>query len=126
MAGNLESDHWLETYKSLIALASEGFKFSALINGGAAVALVAYLGNLSANAKAIPDVRCAMLAFLVGLSLCGFSLLFAYLTQLARLNDLSNRRDPTPSWQLPVAITLFTFSLIAFVTGAWLAVTSFT
>jgi hypothetical protein len=31
---------WLETYKSLIAISVEGFKFSALANGGAAVALL--------------------------------------------------------------------------------------
>lgn len=41
--------HWLETYKSLITLSIEGFKFSALANGGSAVALLAYLGNVARN-----------------------------------------------------------------------------
>ena len=35
------NEHQLETYKSLIAIATEAFKFSALINGGAAVAILA-------------------------------------------------------------------------------------
>ena len=43
------SDYWLETYKSLITLSIERFKFSAFANGGAAVALLAYLGNIAQN-----------------------------------------------------------------------------
>ncbi len=125
MSDDLKNGHWLETYKSLVALSTEGFKLSALINGGAAVALLAYVGNISGNNKPIPDVRCAMFAFLLGLGLCGFALLFAYLTQLQRLNDISRNQDPSHSWQLPVAIVLFTLSLLAFIVGAWLAVTSF-
>ena len=42
MTPELTNQHWLETYKSLITLAVGGFKFSALANGGAAVALLAY------------------------------------------------------------------------------------
>jgi hypothetical protein len=40
-----ETAHYTETYKSLITLSVEGFKFCALANGGAAVALLACLGN---------------------------------------------------------------------------------
>lgn len=125
MSGDLKNDHWLETYKSLVTLSTEAFKFSALINGGAAVAILAYLGNIAGKEKVVPDMRCAMFAFLVGLSLCGFAMLFAYLTQLTRLNDISNNRDPSRSWKLPVTILLFTLSLITFIVGAWLAATSF-
>ncbi len=31
-------EHFIETYKSLVALSTEGFKFCALANGGAEVA----------------------------------------------------------------------------------------
>lgn len=44
MVNDLIDNHWLETYKSLVTLSVEAFKFSALANGGAAVALLAYLG----------------------------------------------------------------------------------
>ena len=33
MSTDLPSDHWLETYKSLISISIEGFKFGALANG---------------------------------------------------------------------------------------------
>ena len=73
------SDHWLETYKSLITLSIECFKFSALANGGAAVALLAYLGNIASATCFAPDMRYPMLAFLIGLTLCGFAMLFGYI-----------------------------------------------
>ena len=119
--------HWLETYKSLITLSIEGFRFSALANGGAAVALLAYLGNIAGKDTATPDMRYPMAAFLVGLALCGFAMLFAYLTQLKLLNEGKVCSRPTLShtWVLWVAIVLFACSLVAFGVGAWQAVVRF-
>lgn len=42
----------METYKSIITLSIEGFKFAALANGGAAVALLAYLATLREGEQA--------------------------------------------------------------------------
>ena len=119
------NDHWLETYKSLITLSTEGFKFCALANGGAAVAILAYLGNVAGKGSAVPDMRCAMASFLTGLVFCGAAMLFAYLSQLTRLNRLSRHEDPSKDWRLPVAILLLAASLLAFASGSWLAVVSF-
>ena len=41
MANGLTAQHWIETYKSPIQISIEGFKFAALANGGAAIALLA-------------------------------------------------------------------------------------
>jgi len=123
----IDSAHsdWLETYKSLISLSTEGFKFCALANGGAAVAILAYLGNVAGKNGAVPDMRCAMASFLAGLFFCGVALLFAYLTQLTRLNRLSQHKDPSKDWRLLVAIFLAASSLIAFACGSLFAVVSF-
>jgi hypothetical protein len=43
--------HPEETFKSLIAISLELLKMLALVNGGAAVALLAYLGNLASRAR---------------------------------------------------------------------------
>ena len=121
------SDHWLETYKSLITLSIESFKFSALANGGAAVALLAYLGNTAGKTVTSIDMRCPMLAFLVGLTLCGFAMLFGYLTQLKLLNEIG-RAEKFPirhSLFLWLAIILYASSLIAFGVGSWQAVIRF-
>lgn len=124
MNSDFGTSHYLETYKSLVTLAAEGFKFVALINGGAAVALLAYLGNASGKGPA-PDMRAAMLMFLVGLACCGVSMLFAYLTQLRRLNDIVENANTSPSWRLSVALVFFVLGLVGFIAGAWLAVISF-
>jgi hypothetical protein len=124
---NMEAvqQHWLETYKSLITLSIEGFKFSALANGGAAVAMLAYLGNV-AGSKCLhpPDMRIPMGAFLAGLAACGFAMLFAYLTQLKLLNEGNSPRPPVlrHTWFLWTAIGLFATSLAAFGVGSWQAV----
>ena len=82
------TEHWIETYKSLITLSVECFKFLALINGGAIVALLTYTGNISNKSNQIVDVSYPMHWFLVGLILCGISMLFGYLTQLKLFNEL--------------------------------------
>jgi hypothetical protein len=124
-------EHWLETYKSLIAIFIEGFKFSALANGGSAVAILAYLGNVAGKGVQVPDMRCPMLAFLVGLVACGLSVLFAYLTQLKLLDEIRNEisRSETPQfthgWLLFSAIIFFVISIFAFGVGSWQAVIRF-
>jgi hypothetical protein len=44
--------HLEETYKALIPLSIEAIKMLALVNGGAAVAILAYLGNIAGHASA--------------------------------------------------------------------------
>lgn len=124
---DITQEHWLETYKSLNTLSIEGFKFSALANGGSSVALLAYLGNVAGKSVPSPDMRCPMLAFLIGLAACGLSMLFAYLTQLKLLNEIGRlEKSPfTHAWLLWSAIILFAFSIIAFGVGSWQAVIRF-
>lgn len=121
------NQQWLETYKSLITLSVEGFKFSALANGGAAIALLAYLGNIAGKGAVLPDMRCPMAAFLLGLLTCGLAMLFGYLTQLTLLNEIgrSERLAVPHGWLLWVSIVLFLLSLAAFGAGSWLAVVHF-
>lgn len=121
------NQHWLETYKSLISLSIEGFKFSALANGGAAVAMLAYLGNIAGKGMTTPDMRCPMAAFIAGLAACGFAMLFAYLTQLKLLNEIGHTDNFVfkHTWLLWSAIVLFACSILAFGFGAWQAVTRF-
>jgi hypothetical protein len=127
MTTDLNDQHWIETYKSLITLSIEVFKFTALANGGAAVALLAYLGNVVGKGGAAPDMRCPMAAFLAGLTFCGVAMLFAYLTQLKLLGESGKPQRPTLShaWVLWIAIILYALSLVAFGLGAWQAVLRF-
>lgn len=127
MTPGSSNQHWIETYKSLFALSIEGFKFAALANGGAAVAVLAYLGNVAGKGTSPPDMRWAMAFFLAGLASCGFSMLLAYLTQLTLLGESTSavRGSISHVWFLWVAILLFVLSLVLFGVGSWQAVTSF-
>jgi hypothetical protein len=123
------NDHWIETYKSLVTLWTEAFKFSALVNGGAAVALLAYLGNIAGKGASAPDMRGPMLCFLAGLFFCGISMCFAYLTQYTLFNEErpNGPRLPPQSHKkyLWGAIIFYPCSLLAFAFGAWEAVGGF-
>ena len=127
-----ETAHYTETYKSLITLSVEGFKFSALANGGAAVALLAYLGNIAGKGAATPDMRIPMAWFLAGLVLCGIAMFSAYLTQLFLFRE--SRDGASPGGVPPnrhrrmhlSSMIAFALSLMAFCVGSWAAVTRFT
>ncbi len=126
------TDHFIqerltETYKSLITLAIEAFRYLALINGGAIVALLTYLGNVVENGDSVPDLGMPLFWFIVGLVACGIAMASAYLTQLKLFNDLlltgkfSTRHKPT----LWVSIFGYIVSLSSFSYGAWLAIQAF-
>jgi hypothetical protein len=84
--------HLQETYKSLITISVEALKLLALANGGAAVAILTYLGSSSAAHWAgdtgFPKVGWALVCYGVGLFLsqCGF--LLNYLTYLKLYDEV--------------------------------------
>lgn len=122
-----QNQHFIETYKSLITISIEGFKFCAFANGGAAVAILAYLGNVAGKDGSAPDMRFAMGAFLTGLVACGIAMLFAYFTQLQLLNESANRnnRKCQHTCLLRASILFVALSIFSFALGSWHAVISF-
>jgi hypothetical protein len=77
--------HIEETFKGLIALSIELLKALLLINGGAAVAILAYLGSLASHASPgahQPNMKNALLCFSLGVLTAAMTFLVAYLTQL--------------------------------------------
>jgi hypothetical protein len=128
-APQIQKEHAIETYKSLIQISVEGLKALALLNGGAAVALLAFLGNLAGKASAMPDMRCPMAFFLAGLVLCGVCFITSYLTQLTLYNESmgwSNERfyQKHKFW-LPVTLLSVLTSILAFAFGSYSAVVRF-
>lgn len=119
--------HLAETYKSMIALSIEGFKFSALANGGACVALLAYLGNVASKGATTPDMRAPMAGFLAGLMFCGCAMFCAYLTQLRLFQEERDRKTRPVAHHIFLGLTIifYALSLGGFAVGAWLAVSRF-
>src|SRR5690348_3532587 len=81
--------HIAETYKGLITLSVEALKMVALVNGGAAVAVLTYLGNLAARGPSgkLPDLKAALIWYCAGLVAAVVAFLVAYLAQFRLFNE---------------------------------------
>ena len=83
--------HWGEGNK----FAMEAMKTLLLLNGGSAVALLAFVGNLKgSNATApLPSIGSAMLCFGLGALCAALAFIFAYLAQLEYGNEGASARE---------------------------------
>jgi len=126
MAMNFEDEKKLETFRSLIQISVSGLRLLAILNGGAAVALLAYLGNVAGKTAAVPDMRLSIGCYLFGLVLTGFAFVFSYLTQSRLFNELMGRAEHGfhERWQI-AAFVLVVLGLVAFTVGSISAVKSF-
>jgi hypothetical protein len=119
--------HREETYKSLITISVECLKMLALVNGGAAVALLTYMGNLvSRSNRAPPHITPALLFFCGGLFAAVVAFILGYLVQLQLYNEetkisggFSVKRSH--QWFLWTAMLLVISAAVAFGVGCWLA-----
>ncbi len=129
MVPDINNEHAVETYRSLIQIATEGLKVLLLLNGGAAVAILAYLGSISANVTTVPDMRIPMGCYIAGLLLCGLAFATTYLTQFVRFNELVHAGDGNKIgghmlW-LRLTFLLAFLSIVSFAIGSFYAVTLF-
>lgn len=85
----LQNDHQIEMFKSVIEAGQTALKSATLINGGAAVALLAFLGNLLTKEAPkgimfpIASINYAMAVFVAGVGFAGLATGVRYLTQFA-------------------------------------------
>jgi hypothetical protein len=97
MSLTFAEERQLKTFDSMIQLALTGFKLMVLLNGGAAVALLAYLGNITGNASTAatgtvlvpPDLRAPMVFFILGLICCMAAVGLGYRTQYFLAKEVS-------------------------------------
>ena len=127
MTVDVSREHWIETYKSLISISIEGFKFSALANGGAAVALLTYLGNVAGKSAPVPDMRYPMTSYIAGLVFVGIAMLFAYSAQYTLLEKGGAAEHHRVMHRRLLVLAAFCYfaSLVAFGWGSWQAVENF-
>lgn len=114
-------DHKLETYKSMISISVEGFKTLLLINGGAVVALLAYLGQSKGGADVAPHVMWPLFFFVLGIFTATFSFFCSYITQFRLYNESPHGAAGEPPHMHFVKITaaVALLSVIFFVVGAF-------
>lgn len=119
-------EHAIETFKSLVTLATDGLKTLVLINGGAVVALLAYLGQVHGDSDLAHRVAWPMILFATGLVAAGAAFVTAYMTQLHLYQESAHdAAQDAPErhvdW-LRVTIVLAFLSIISFAVGAPLSV----
>jgi hypothetical protein len=114
-------DHRTETYKSMISISVELFKFLALLNGGAAAGAIASFQVLL-KSIAIQDLKISIGLFIAGLVLTGLAITCSYLTQLELYKGSVREEENQHPYFLFAALSCCLLSLSAFCWGALNAV----
>ena len=114
--------HSQETYKSLMLFGNNAVKFVLLVNGGAIIALLTFLGNFLKNNQVTVDMAWPMGCFLLGIVVGGFANITAYLTQLALYNEgIGNELDRNHTTWLNWSLVLVCIGILLFGVGSVLA-----
>ncbi len=110
--------HNEETYKSLITISNNGLKFIFLINGGAVIALLTFLGNLlkNNNGSVAINMSLPMGLFLAGIVVAGIAYITAYVTQLRLYNEKAGTKKHE-KW-LRATLALAILGIISFGAGS--------
>ena len=77
----------IEHFKSVISMAELALKTTLLINGGAAIAVLTFVGNTQTSNKSI--VACGLHAFALGVLAGALATFCAYLTQNRYMNQIN-------------------------------------
>lgn len=88
----LQMTHALAHFNSVISMAELALKSSILINGGAAISLLTFVGNDSGASKEL--IVLGLFVFALGVLLGGIATLLAYLTQNNYLNQINEKKTP--------------------------------
>ena len=119
---DISKEHAVETFKSLILVSLQGLKLLALFNGGAAVALLAYMGNIAGKSLPVPNMRLPMACYVAGLIACGLAFLASYLTQFWLYNEsIGNLKSGRHAKYQIAGIIFALLGLAAFAVGSCIA-----
>lgn len=113
----VDNEHRIVTYKSMIGVATGALKALQLLNGGAVVALLTYLGHVQVSPCLVGRTACPLAFFIGGLFLGTLAFFSTYFTQFALYNESMQRQGllgwPHMRW-FWVTFILALLSLIAF------------
>lgn len=119
--------HAQETYKSMLSISVEGMKALLLINGGAIVALLTFLGNAKAGKELAQCSGVPLAAFVFGVIFTVITFVFAYATQFALFNETvrpEKYRGPKHMAFVYLSLLFILLSLIAFIVGCFTSISA--
>jgi len=113
-------EHSSETNKSMISISVEALKALLLINGGATIAMLSFLGASSRGATLVAHAWLPLSSFTLGIvfSVCAF--VFSYATQFALFNETlrsSDYKGPRHMTFVVWGLAFVVLGLVAFVVG---------
>ncbi len=121
---NAENARNLEMFKSVILAGQSALKSAILVNGGAAVALLAFIGNIwnkQTDVYVVEKLLVSMALFALGNLTGAVASGFTYLAQ----RKYADGKDKGGNILNSVIIGLVIFSYLMFITGAALALVAF-
>ncbi|NMK45644.1 hypothetical protein [Achromobacter sp. Bel] len=102
------------------SLLAGAFRFLGWLNGGAALALVAFSLGIVGGDIAAPDLQLPLALFLAGLLASCLGLLFAYLTQVSLLRQGDRGQSTRGHWPAQLlAMVCYLLSALAFCGACW-------
>lgn len=112
----------VENFKSVIEAGASALRAGMVINGGGAIALLTFLGNVmsradNANAWAVSGMSTAMLAFFVGTAAACLGYMMRYLSQYGYAEDIKCLAITTHI----LAVIGGLASMFSFFLGGWIA-----
>jgi hypothetical protein len=116
----------LEPFKAMIQITLETLRLLFFLNGGAAVALLTYVGNIKTNAACTLSTQAlgfAMACFVVGLFTCTLAFGASYATQSALFRQNPARPTMAHAKWVWTTVALGILSLSSFSIGALHAAT---
>lgn len=115
-----QDDHKIETYKSMISISVEGLKTLLLINGGAVVVMLAYLGQSARGWEIAPHAMWPLAFFVIGIFAATFSFFGSYFTQFTLYNESLRGESGNVRHMSIVKITaaVACLSVVMFIFGA--------
>jgi hypothetical protein len=125
---DITKEQALETYRSMISIGTEALKALQLINGGAIVAILAYLGQATDGVDVARRVADPLWFFVAGLVVATLSFLTTYFTQYYLFNDffetVAGRTQKHVFW-LCATVVLALASVALFSWGSLISVAAF-
>ena len=119
--------HAQETYKSMLSISVESMKALLLINGGAVVALLTFLGNAKAGKELAQFSGVPLAAFVCGVVFSVLTFAFSYATQFALFNETvrpDSYRGPKHMAFLYISLLFVVLGLVAFVVGCFTSISA--
>jgi hypothetical protein len=119
----MEDQEWRrqETYKAMMVIPVEGLKILAWINGGAAIAVLTYIGNFTKTTGAQPHgFKTAIFWYCAGLTAASITFLISYLVQMAIWTSLHKEQPMAlpPRALVFLGCALAVFGVLAFIMGS--------